>query len=232
MLSRFSTLGGVPTDPYWANVAFLLVGNGANGTTTNIKDSSSNNLTTTAYGATISNAQSKFNTGSSVYFNGSTNVKAASSTLFKFGTGDFTVEAWVYPTAYSGESCLLSTADPTDSQGFTFNMGGSGNIIIAIGNGSWVIVNTSAGTISLNSWQFIVFQRAGNVFTIYVNGSQTYTVTNSVSLTNTNNSFAVGGRSGQFLTGYMYDVRVTKGVARYSGSTMTVPTAPMPLTGP
>ena len=53
MLSRFATLGGLPGDPYWANVSYLLVGNGANGTTTNIKDSSSNNLTTTITGNTV-----------------------------------------------------------------------------------------------------------------------------------------------------------------------------------
>ena len=98
MLSRFATLGGAATDPYWANVSYLLVGNGANGTTTNIKDSSSNNATTTIVGNTvISTAQSKFGTGSSVVFDGSGDyLTYPSNTIYAFGTGDFTIECWVY----------------------------------------------------------------------------------------------------------------------------------------
>ncbi len=90
-------MGGAPTDPYWNNVSLLLVGNGANGTTTNIKDSSKNNVAITIVNDTkISTGQSKYGSGS-IYFDGTGDrLLPTASSLFSFGTGDFTVEGWVF----------------------------------------------------------------------------------------------------------------------------------------
>jgi hypothetical protein len=177
-----------------------------------------NNLETVG-NATVSTSVKKYGTGS-MYFDGAGDYAISyNPNLYIFGTGNFTAEAWVYPTSFPAEAAIISTATSTDYQGFTINVGTSGNLIIALGaGGSWTVVTTSGGTLTANTWQHIALTRSGNVFRMFVNGTQSYTTTNSVSLTNTNNAIAVGGRSaasGQYFNGYIDDLRITRGVARY-----------------
>jgi hypothetical protein len=228
MLSRFATLGGVPTDPYWSSVSYLLVGNGANGTTTNIKDSSSNNVATTISGNTvISTAQSQFGSGSSVYFDGSGDyLTLANSSLFNFGTGDFTIEGWFYFTT------IPSSTFPSLFQvggGLYFNFRGSSTI--ALTDTTTVYAQSSSG-ITSGSWHYIAVVRGSGVSRVYVNGTGGTAVSCTVSFPQgTPYVFADPGTSA-YNAGYLYDLRITKGVARYTGSTMTVPTGPLPTQGP
>ena len=229
MLSRFATLGGAATDPYWANVSYLLVGNGANGTTTNIKDSSNNNLTTTIFGNTvISTAQSKYGSGS-VYFDGNGDYLTLPSTsLLSFGTGNFTIEGWVYFPSFGGTSQgIIGIRPETSASGLSLYVASSNILGLQIGAG----FIDSTNSFSVNTWYYIAVVRSGTSVVIYVNGTSWASGTSSVNLTDTN---CVLGRaytdiSNYYLNGYLYDLRITKGVARYSGSTMTVPTAPLPI---
>ena len=235
MLSRFATLGG-GGDPYWNNVSLLLVGNGVNGTNTNIVDSSANNTTLTNFGSTvISTAQSKFGSGS-VYFNGSSQyLKAGTSSALAFGTGDFTVEFWMYATGSPSDTGILESR--TDGNGATTNgftlTAFSSSVIRIFCNG---ILITSSGTSYVNQWVYIAITRSSGTWNLFINGNSVGTSTGSRDLTNTDLIIG-GGRYGStsavtsFINGYIYDLRVTKGVARYTGSTMTVPTGPLPTTG-
>jgi hypothetical protein len=196
-----------------------------------IFDNSGMNNLETVGNAQIDTSVVKYGT-SSMYFDGSGDYAISyNPNLYTFGTGDFTVEAWVYPTSFPAEAAIITTATSTDYQGFTVNVGTSGNIIIALGaGGSWTVVTTSGGTLTANTWQHIALTRSGNVFRMFVSGTQSYTTTNSVSLTNTNNAISVGGRTaggGQYFNGYIDDLRVTKGVARYV-TNFTPPVARMP----
>lgn len=244
MLSRFATTGG-GGDPYWANVSYLLVGNGANGTTTNIKDSSSNNLTTSVVGSTIiSTAQSKFSTGSSVYFDGSASgVYVPSNVGFNFGSGSFTVECWVYFTSTSGggsaPAATLIGSWTAGSNNSWFLYYYSNQLYFTYStNGSDQFNIGNAWTPSTGGWYFVSFVKSGVNTYMYVNGSQigsTQTLSGAIANTSANvwtGAVFVGAVIDYRLNGYLYDVRVTKGVARYTGSTMTVPTAPFPTYGP
>ena len=228
MLSRFATLGGAPPDPYFANVSYLLVGNGANGTTTNIKDSSNNNLTTTVVGSTvISTAQSKFNTGSSVYFPSASNyLSIASSSVLNF-PGAFTVEMWVFCSAAASFASFFGVLS-----GFQFGLSATGFLATAYQGVTFELISATA--LPLNSWNYLTVTRdASNLVTIYLNGNSIASGTYSTNYpagtayVNYNPALPTAG-----FTGYIYDLRVTKGVARYTGSTMTVPTAPLPTYGP
>lgn len=59
--------------------------------------------------AQVSTDQSKFG-GKSMYFNGSTrlSIDDVSARIFDFGTGDFTVEAWIYPEQISTDNFIFS----------------------------------------------------------------------------------------------------------------------------
>jgi hypothetical protein len=238
MLSRFSTLGGAATDPYWNNVSFLLVGNGANNTNTNIKDSSKNNLAVTNNGSTVIStavsppAVTNAGVGTVLYNYGSNYLTIPYSALFNF-TGDFTIESWAYQRAYQFVVTLIGNYNSWPNTG-------NGNIGIFAGNGSLatkytVALNgvfpaiTSTTPIILNAWVHIALVRAGNIITLYINGLNNGTYTDSATYKGTQNTIYIG-TSGDGLTrtwdGYIYDLRITKGVARYTASFTPPPFPP------
>ena len=94
--------GGSTNDPNFNQVSLLLHGDGTNGAQNNtFLDSSTNNFTVTRNGNTTQGTNTPFSQAAgywSNYFNGSsTYLNAGISSAYTFGTGDFTVECWVYP---------------------------------------------------------------------------------------------------------------------------------------
>jgi len=218
-----------PVDEEFGNVSLLLHGDGT------IIDSSSNVQSVTVVGdAQISTAQSKFG-GSSIAFDGSgDNLTVPDNGSFTMGTADFTVECWVRLANTSHIGAFITTAEPTDFQGFFLGHVNGTLYFLADGDGPFTWdVSLVGGSIAANSWTHIAGVRFGNTFTSYVNGVQVATTTSSISLANSNNILHVGGRSieNQYFNGYIEDLRITKGVARYTQN-FTPPTAPFPDLSP
>jgi len=225
MLSRFATLGGGgATDPYWANVTYLLVGNGANGTTTNIIDSSSIGATLTLTGSpVISTAQSKFGSGS-LYVNGSSYVSGPTISSYTF-PGDFTVEAWVYIVSYQlGPLLAVGTYD--NGVWLRSNTGTE----CSINNTFFTLSGSYSSIFPLNTWLHVAITRSGTTGRLFVQGILKSSITVS-GIVNTTGKPVVIGISPHNLTeytnDYTYDFRVTKGVARYTAN-FTPPTAAFP----
>jgi hypothetical protein len=220
----------IPVDPDFANVSLLLHGDGTNGSTTITDNSPSPNTVTAVGNAQISTAQSKFG-GSSIAFDGNgDNLTVPGNGSFTMGTADFTVECWVRLNNASHTGVFVTTAQPLDYDGFFCGHVNGILYFLADSTGSapWD-VSLTAGSIAVNSWTHIAGVRFGNTFTSYVNGVQVATTTSSLSLANSNNILHVGGRAtlDQYLNGYIDDLRITKGVARYTAN-FTPPTAPFP----
>jgi hypothetical protein len=218
-------------DEYIANVSLLLHMDGSNGSTT-FTDSSSNALTVTANGnAQISTAQSKFG-GASGYFDGNGDyLSATQNAAYAFGTGDFTVEAWIYPTSFAAtyQTIAATRGLAGVSTGWSCSLVSDGSLILYT-NG-FAYTGTVTGAVTLNAWSHIAMVRSSGNFQVYVNG--TANRSSSVALTNdfTLQTFWVGivggNASGEPFTGYIDDLRITKGVARYTAN-FTAPTAPFP----
>jgi ribosomal protein S11 len=137
--------------------------------------------------------------------------------------GDFTVEAWVYYTsASSGDTSLYVTSQDGSSY-FALNISmTSGNYNIYLNSGATAI----AHGITANTWTHVAMTISGTTIKIYINGtlnttSATYTGVAAAGL-NTTDLVGLEG-SGTYFTGYLNDLRITKGVARYT-STFTPPT--------
>jgi hypothetical protein len=88
---------------------------------------------------------------------------------------------------------------------------------------------------SATSWTHLAFVRYGSDFSVYINGVKN-TLSSSLSGSVYNGTEALiigaGGTTGAYvfaLNGYIQDVRITKGVARYTTG-FTPPTAAFPLT--
>jgi hypothetical protein len=215
-------------DPNFANVSVLLHFDGSNGSTT-FKDSSNNNLTMTAAGnAQISTTQSKFG-GASGYFDGNgDSVTASANNLFAFGTGDFTIEVWLY-SLDSGSTTQRGFFDTRTTQfGAGIMLRENGNGFLAFVSGATAI-STSTGR-SSSTWQHIAVVRKGSALTLYINGVSSGTATTSANLTQ--NGLRISGfvdtqSSPYAYNGYIDDLRVTKGVARYTAN-FTAPSAAFP----
>jgi hypothetical protein len=208
-------------DPYFSSVSLLLHMDGANGSTT-FTDSGPNALAVTAAGsAAISTAQSKFG-GASGYFNGSSGtLLSASSSVLDVSSGDFTIEFWFYASSVSSTKMLyeLGTGASGDLQILIY----SGTVSFGVGGGG----ATVSQSVSANTWHHICCVKSGSGLFFYLNGIKSSSTTQTV---NSKTNAYIGGRSGGSLlfTGYIDDFRVTKGVARQTGSSITVPTAPYP----
>jgi hypothetical protein len=208
------------TDPNFASVSLLLHMNGSNGSTT-FTDSSSNALTVTANGSTqISTAQSKFG-GASAYFDGTLDRLDTGTGLgpLQMGTGDFTVEAFIRPeSSVTGYKGLI---------GVTSNY--ANTLYIYNGQLLWYNSGTAAGTIAVDTWYHVAASREGTNLRVFIDGTLVDTSTNSDDITS-GARLTVGDsgfRANENFQGWIDELRITKGVARYIAN-FTAPTAPFP----
>lgn len=214
---------GAVADPYLTSVTALLHFDGTNGATTftDLKGSTWTRTNGASGAATISTAQNKFGGSSlSVGNNGSYDgIVTNNSDYFKFGSGDFTVEAWVYPTSFSQVGVIFAASATTGDLGFIFEVDTSGHIIVT---SSTTTHATSSTTLSLNTWSHVAASRTGTTLTLWINGVQGASVTNSKNFSEQGPvSIGViqsGSLGGSAFQGYIDELRVTKGVGRYTGA--------------
>ena len=197
-------------------------------------DNSTNNFTITPNNAPSVQRFNPFGTataystsviGGSGYFDGTGDyLTAASNAAFQFGTGDFCIEYWYYPTSFP-------TFTTTISVGYT---AGGGYVIQAATDGkpyfytSPTTLITATTAYSLNAWNHFVVCRSGTTLSMFINGIRVGTTTDSTNY-NIVADLTVGIGNIYPIFGYMGDVRLVKGSSVYtpSSTTLTVPTAPL-----
>ena len=227
----------IPTSPLTAVSGTNLL---LNFTNAGIIDNAMQNNLETVGNAQISTTQSKFG-GSSMYFDGVGDYLSipAGSQWSVFGTGEFTIEAWVYTTAYNtsgnGGEVIVDNWAGSPSGSYVTNqwqllidLNGLLKFIYATNTTTNVQIGT--GTVSLNTWTHVATVRSGTTLTLYINGTASGSATVSQSL----GVSAVGsvgqqtaGTAHYYYTGYIDDLRITKGYARYT-SNFTAPTSAFP----
>lgn len=157
------------------------------------------NLANTSLTGTMSNV-----TYISPYFayNGSNSqVTIADNALLEPGTGDWTIEAWVYQSNSTGSQVILGKFDPgggAQDVSYAIRVIG-GNVRADFGNGS-TAVSTANYALPLNTWTHLVYvftNVANNNIITYVNGVQQTTTTHSfVSILNTTANLYLGSYNG------------------------------------
>jgi len=226
-------------DPNFNNVELLLLGNGVDGSTV-FTDSSSNARTATATGNTqISTTQSKYG-GASIYFDGAGDYLefAPDTNLIDWHTGGaFTVEAWIYASSWSGWALnsipfMCGNQSATQLQGFWgFGANNSGNAAFQYWTGSQTQYVTGSTNLSTGTWHHIAMSYDGTTIRVFQNGSLDASTTSIITpQTSLSYNFTIGALNNNFITGYIDDLRVTQGTARYT-SNFTPPTAELPTSG-
>jgi hypothetical protein len=214
-----ATVPFVPSDPHWNNVELLVTAdNGIQGSNTFV-DLSNNNLPLTTHGSVVIDTNiKKFGSGSINVPNVAGNyISTPLTTKLGFSSGAFTVEAWIYPTRFdtNDHGCII-ICDTWELA--VDNASHNGRLSFAYTNTAWVY----GPAVSLNQWSHVAAVYDGTEVTVYVNGIPGIpkAITGLTANVNVNQ---IGGHGTWQYTGYIDELRVTKGVARYSG-TFTPPT--------
>ncbi len=205
-------------DLYYDNVSLLLHCDGTDGSTT-FTDHSPSPKTVTAYGnAHVETDQSKFG-GASAYFDG-TNDGLMLADL-ALGTDAFTIEMWV-KTSSSVQYAQLIGNEPGFTLMVNHESSTSGNFALYVPGG--LLLTSVSGDWNDGAWHHIALVRLVNTFTLYTDGNANGTGTYTGSLSGSNLWL---GRNNVYtprnLVGYLDDIRITKGVARYTAN-FTPPT--------
>ena len=223
-------------DVHFSKVKLLLPFDGSDGATSTADSSNMGNAITFNGNAQISTSQSKFGS-SSAYFDGTGDyIDAGGSSLRSVcDSGDFALELWLYQDSRPDYASIITNYG-TGNGGWALyiNSGSPQQVYWWHYNGSgWVYLNQSQGTrttITLDTWHHVAVTRSGNTFRLFLNGTQEDTITDSNNITASNGAVFNGLRFGAINAGLQYafhgyidDVRITNGDARYT-SNFTPPT--------
>jgi hypothetical protein len=199
-----------------ANTSLLL-----NMTNAGIIDNAMINNLETVGNARISTTQSKFG-GSSMYFDSSGDYLIAPSTdAFNFGTGDFTIECWMYIISNPTYAAIFDTRSTS----------GTLNTVCGVINTAGIMYLdfvyagarlTGSTVINTSQWYHLSISRASGVIRLFVNGTQNGSVSYATSIVpnGTNAWIGAGGKGGSpvYFDGYIDDLRITKGYAHYTSN--------------
>jgi hypothetical protein len=227
-------------DQFWPNTTLLLQGNGTNGAQNNtFLDSSTNNFTITRNGNTTQGSFTPYEANGywSNYFDGNGDfLSIADNAAFTLGSGDWTIEAWVFTGASATQKVVAGQIDSggtTLSLSFQLDMSSTDYPRVIIASGTTLYIATSSSTLPKNQWVHLAGVRDGNTMRIYVNGVQTGTQGVTGVTVNDSSSNVGIGRHGQYAgldwDGYISNLRLVKGTCVYPSGTTFIPSA-APLT--
>lgn len=216
-IKRAATPGG---DPYWANVALLMHFEDS------IADQKGGNY---AAAGTIGYAAGKFGRCLQLNSGDSGVVEPAATTVTNL-PADFTVEGWMKPTA-AGVFINRFEVGSTE-KGWQIELHSNGKLSFYqyVNGGSYPISQVGPNVMD-GQWHHVAVTRQGSTLRLFVDGVLAGTGASSVDYTSAvarlSIGFQVQGAARYPMRGGIDDVRITKGVARYTAN-FTPPAAQFP----
>jgi hypothetical protein len=157
-------------------------------------------------------------------------------------TGDFTIEFWIYPHNFSvnaqGYILAKDAVSGTNYPQYAVRMNTSGNILFQLGvatGASTTQVVTSTTAMTVTQWNHIACVRSGTTLYIWINGASAVTpTTQTITMASGSRPILINnqgnGAAADGVNAYIDDLRITKGLARYTAA--FVPPGSMEENGP
>lgn len=196
-------------------------GNSATNSTINYIDAAGNDAGFTEAGLVQATSFSPYRSGGySTHFDGGDRLLVSDDAALDVGTGDFTVEAWMYLDDDDGTYNILSHAATGGmwlgkyASGFVWRRYGVTNVV------------TATTDPTENEWHHIAVARSGSSTKMFIDGVQTGSTASDTANYSVSSTLYIGddgGANSQYMKGYIRDLRITKGVARYTAN-FDVPT--------
>ena len=219
----------------------LIHSDGTNGSTT-FEDSSASSHAVTSAGvsrpaAAHDTSQKEF-LASSIRFYGTGNTAGSrldtnyTATDWYFGAGEFTIDLWLRFSSIPGFGGIATTEINDDGWQFYYDHSNS-YLVFANGGGS---INSDSWSPSMDTWYHVAVVRSGNTLTFYIDGTAhggygnvsaaLGTIDNQGNDVQIGTASRGGGATGYgFLNGWMDELRISKGIARWT-SNFTPPDMP------
>jgi hypothetical protein len=139
-------------------------------------------------------------------------LRVPASNNFAYGTGNFTIEMWIYPFNYNEfANVLWAQTQSRPSYFLIFLQQNTGQVSFQW-NGS--VRGTSGNAVTLNAWNHVALVRNSNIVRIYVNGTGSGQSTIADNISNTTFNPTIGRYSHNetiySFNGYVTNVRVAK----------------------
>lgn len=196
-----------------------------NFTNAQITDATSKNDVYTKSDVKISTDQSKWG-GSSIYFDGNSDqLVVTGNPVLRLGRDNWTIEWWMNLTTIPGTTNLLMALQTpvggVANSSFAWYLTGSPYWEFYANDGNTIMTNPRSFLVA-NVWQYWAVVRSGRSITVYINGEAKVTgnLPSASSILNGPDSanLYIGAEATYSIPGYLNDIRITKGIARYTSN--------------
>lgn len=165
-------------------------------------------------------------------------VSVPDDAIWDVGSSDYTWEADVRLNSLTGnDKTVLDKRVGGAQSGWVifFDVSAGDFVVAAWGSGISTprILLSTTSTISVNTWYTIAVTKSGTTWNLYLNGTREATGTENALVTGNASPLRIGLSTNSFdnyrpMNGWIDNIRITPGVARYTGTSYTLPTGPYP----
>ena len=152
--------------------------------------------------------------GSALSFNGTSDyVDAGNPSSLQFGTGDFSLSAWIKPSVDADvyKRAIISTSGGTGYIFAYINAGGGNQLYVETYDGTFNPYGYSTSVVTKNAWNYVTLVRTGGLYKFYINGISSGTVVDTAGNIVNAANFTIGRATnpgGDYFPGSIDDVRI------------------------
>jgi hypothetical protein len=215
------------SDPYFRLTTLLLSGSALSANTV-VRDSSTNNFNLTVVGDSRASNFTPYGTGWSVQFDGTGDyLSIPTNAALNLSSGDFTIEGWAYWTGSNSGGTILNKdgVSGTSFPSYLLSLNGSGYFrsVVGSGNGTGYIQTITSSVLApINQWVHLAFVKNGTTLTLYQNGTNVGSATQTGTIVDGAKAVLIGYETGQgsttYWSGYISNTRIVKGTALYTAN--------------